>query len=164
MEDLLRAFERFQEAGRRAQDTIGRYSGMKDQIAEIESVVRSSDRAVTVVAGPGGAIKDIRFTSDALRQSPQALGNAVMATLRSAVADAVRQQAAVVQEFVGDDIQVVDQVLETQAEVLGTSVEALRTAEPPDGTSRRWGASQGQGRQPIDDEEDYGFRYDEGGP
>jgi hypothetical protein len=72
----------------------------------------------------------------------------------------VRQQAAVVQEFVGDDINVVDQVLETQAEMLGTSVDALR-----DGTSRGWGASQGQGRQPLDDdEEDFGFQYDEGGP
>ncbi|GDY30669.1 hypothetical protein [Gandjariella thermophila] len=88
MEDVTRAFERFNASARRARDAMARYVGMRERIAE--AVAHSADHGVAGVAGPGGAIKDIRFTADALRQRPQALRGAVLSTLRAAVADAAR--------------------------------------------------------------------------
>ena len=91
---------------------------------------------MTVTAGPGGSVKNIEFTDRALQQSPQALSAAVMATLRTAVAAAARQQAAVVQEFVGDDMNVLDQVLQTQSEMLGVPVDQLTSDLPGSGRPR----------------------------
>ncbi len=99
---------------------------MQDELTELRATATSPDKAVTVVAGPGGAVLDVTFTEDALRQSPAALSAAVMATLGQAVAAAARQQAAIVEEHMGGDMNLVDQVLETQAAVFGTSVEEMR--------------------------------------
>ncbi|SDN14441.1 YbaB/EbfC family nucleoid-associated protein, partial [Allokutzneria albata] len=127
---LVEQFERFQENTRRAESRLADYDGMRERIADLEATAHSPGRDVTVTAGPGGSVKNIEFTDRALQQSPQALSATVMATLRTAVAAAARQQAAVVQEFVGDDMNVLDQVLQTQSEMLGVPVDQL-TADLP---------------------------------
>lgn len=120
-----------------ADGLLGRYGAMKDEIAAIRATASSSDRAVTVVAGPGGAVMDIKLTEQALAaSSAQALGSAIMSTLRLAVADAARQQAAVVQRYVGDRMNLLDRVMNTQQEIFGERIaegdaEAARLAAQP---------------------------------
>jgi DNA-binding protein YbaB len=103
----------------------GRYAEMKDEIARIQATATSADRAVTVVAGPAGAVLDIRLSEQALKAaSARDLSGSIMSTLRLAVADAARQQAEVVQAHVGDRLNILDRVMSTQREVLGDKIEA----------------------------------------
>ena len=181
LEQLTQAFERFEATKRRADDRLAGYAAVKDKIAEIEATAQSPDRGVTVIAGPGGAVKDLKFTPQALQQGPSALAAATLSTMRTAVAAAARKQAAVVQEFVGDDMNVLDQVLQTQAEMLGTTVEELRRQDEPEpgwadpapigGTETPAAPSESPRARPGrpaagSDEEDgggYGFQYDQRG-
>jgi DNA-binding protein YbaB len=126
-DQLLAEFEKFQSKIHNVDDRLASIDGMQAEIGQLEATASSPDRAVTVIAGPGGSIKDIRFTEDALKQRPQALSAAVMATLQSAVAEAARKQAVIVEEHMGTETGLVDQVLETQAESLGTTVDELRS-------------------------------------
>jgi hypothetical protein len=96
---------------------------MKDEIAAIKVSVSSADRSVTVVAGPGGAVLDVRLTEQAFASgSPQSVSGTIMSTLRLAVADAARQQAEVVQRYVGDRLNIVDRVMATQQEIFGERI------------------------------------------
>ncbi|GAA1329532.1 YbaB/EbfC family nucleoid-associated protein [Saccharothrix algeriensis] len=99
---------------------------MQRELAAMEVVASSPDRAVTVVAGPSGSIKDIRLADHAVRRPPQALAAALMATLRQAVAEAARRQAGIVENALGDDMRLTDQVLETQAQLFGVTPQELR--------------------------------------
>lgn len=103
---------------------VERYAGMKQEISAIRATASSPDRAVTVVAGPGGAVLDVRLTDQAMRGSARALGGSIMSALRLAVADGARQQAAIVQKYVGDRTNVVDRVMATQREILGDKIKA----------------------------------------
>jgi DNA-binding protein YbaB len=122
---------------------VERYAGMKEEITAIRASSSSSDHSVTVVAGPGGAVIDIKITDAAMRGSAQALGSSIMSALRLAVADGARQQAAIVQKYVGDRMNIVDRVMATQKEILGDKIaageeeeaklKAQRQAEAEDG-------------------------------
>lgn len=103
---------------------VERYAGMKQEISAIRATASSPDRTVTVVAGPGGAVLDVRLTDQAMRGSAQALGGSIMSALRLAVADGARQQAAIVQKYVGDRMNIVDRVMATQQEILGDKIKA----------------------------------------
>ena len=108
-----------------ADKQLDRYAAMKDEIARIQATATSADRAVTVVAGPAGAVLDIRLSDHALRPgAARALSGSIMSTLRLAVADAARQQAEVVQRYVGDRLNIVGRVMATQQELLGDKIEA----------------------------------------
>ncbi|MGH3761760.1 YbaB/EbfC family nucleoid-associated protein [Actinophytocola sp.] len=125
-DQLVAEFESFQSKLKNVDDRFENLAGMQSELAALEVSASSPDRAVTVVAGPGGSIQDIRFTEAAMQLGSQRLSSVVMTTVREAVADAARTQAAIVQEYAGDDAPVVDQVLETQAQVTGVPVEELR--------------------------------------
>lgn len=103
---------------------VERYAGMKEEITAIRASSSSSDKSVTVIAGPGGAVIDIKITEKAMQGSAQALGSSIMSALRLAVADGARQQAAIVQRYVGDRINIVDRVMATQKEILGDKIQA----------------------------------------
>lgn len=106
-------------------DLVGRYAEMKDEITQIRATATSADHTVTVMAGPGGSVLDVKLSEQALRAgSPQALASSIMSAIRLAVADAARQQAAVVQKYVGDRLDIVDRVMATQKEILGDKIEA----------------------------------------
>jgi DNA-binding protein YbaB len=146
-DQLVAQFEQFQAKLQHVDEQFSGVGQLQAEIAGLEVSATSPDRSITVVAGPGGAIKDIRFTDAALRQSPQELSSTVLATLRQAVADVARRQAAIVEEHVGDGMHLMDQVLETQAELFGTTPEELRssmeqpapgqTGEPPEDYSQQ---------------------------
>ncbi|MDA3647238.1 YbaB/EbfC family nucleoid-associated protein [Saccharopolyspora indica] len=112
LDDLQRKLDALKEAGRRAEQQLGDFGRMREQISELQVSASSPDRSVTVVASPGGAL-DVQFTQDAMRKSPGELSNTVMSALQQAVAEAARRQADIVQEHVPDS-DVRDQVLRTQ--------------------------------------------------
>ncbi|MFI6301428.1 YbaB/EbfC family nucleoid-associated protein [Amycolatopsis thailandensis] len=141
-EQLVAEFEKFQSKIKQAETQFAKVGEMQGELAELESVASSPDRFVTVVAGPGGSVKDIRLSPEALRQQPQQLAAAILSTLHTAVADAARKQAGIVDAQFGGTFHtnVEEQVLEAQAEAMGTTKEELRSQmseEPPPGTARR---------------------------
>jgi DNA-binding protein YbaB len=127
-EQLVAQFERFQSQMQRVDQQFANIGEMQQQLTEMEAVATSADRAVTVVAGPSGTIKDIRLTDQAMRRPPQALASELMSTLQKAVAEAARRQAGIVEGAIGGDMKLSDQVLETQAQLFGMSKEDLRAA------------------------------------
>lgn len=109
----------------RAEDQVGRYTEMKDELAAIKATVSSADRSVTVVAGPGGSVLDVRLSEQAFGSgSPRSLAGSINSTLRLAVAEAARKQAEIVQRYVGDRLNIMDRVMATQKELLGDKIEA----------------------------------------
>ncbi len=125
-DQLVAEFQRFEAGIRDADARFAGLAGMREELTGLRATAASPDGGVTVVTGPGGAVLDVTFTDAALAKGPQALSAALLATLREAVGAAARRQAVIVQEHVGDD-GLVEQVLETQAEAFGTSVEELRS-------------------------------------
>lgn len=123
---------------------VERYAGMKEEITAIRASSSSSDRSVTVVAGPGGAVIDIKITDDAMRGSAQALGSSIMSALRLAVADGARQQAAIVQRYVGDRLNIVERVMATQKEILGDKIQAGEEEEERLRAQQKTGADDGR--------------------
>ncbi|MFJ6670594.1 YbaB/EbfC family nucleoid-associated protein [Actinosynnema sp. NPDC091369] len=126
-DQLVAQFEQFQAKLHRVDQQVAGLDRMQEELAALEVVAVSPDRAVTVVAGPSGAIKDIRLSDHALRRPAPALAGAIMGTLRQAVAEAARRQAGIVEHALGDDMRLTDQVLETQAQLFGVSPQELRT-------------------------------------
>lgn len=131
-EQLVAQFERFQSQMQRVDQQFSKVGEMQQQLTELEAVATSADRAVTVVAGPSGSIKDIRLTDLAMRRPPHALAAELMSTLQKAVAEAARRQAGIVEGAIGDDMKLSDQVLETQAQLFGMSKEELRAVMSDD--------------------------------
>ncbi|MGV9299746.1 YbaB/EbfC family nucleoid-associated protein [Amycolatopsis sp. NPDC003676] len=132
MERLVAEFDKFQSKLKQAEAQFAKVGDMQEELNALEAEVMSPDRAVTVVAGPSGSIKDLRLTPDALRQQPDQLATSILATLHQAVAESARKQAGIVDEHVGTafGLNVSDQVLEAQAAGLGTTVEELESNLP----------------------------------
>lgn len=127
-EQLLAQFEEFQSTIHRIDDQFGDLDAMQSQVADIEATATSGDHSVSVTAGPGGAVTDIRLTPEALKQRPDALAGIVLSTLQQAVADSARQQASLVDTHMGGDgIEVTERVMQTQAQLFGTTPERLRS-------------------------------------
>ena len=114
MELLRQQLARLERTKQETDARLARIGEMRADVAAVEARVTSPDRAVTVVAGPGGSVKDISFAEEARRLSPTQLSQATMATLRQAVAEAARRQAGVVQEHLGDNLDLVNRVANTQ--------------------------------------------------
>ncbi|QYN24844.1 YbaB/EbfC family nucleoid-associated protein [Amycolatopsis sp. DSM 110486] len=129
MDRLVAEFEKFQSKIKQAEANFAKVGDLQDEVVALEATAMSPDRAVTVVAGPGGSVKDIRLTAEALRQQPQQLATTILSTLHRAVADAAVQQAGIVDAHVGAafGLDVSGQVLEAQAEAMGTTAEELKS-------------------------------------
>jgi DNA-binding protein YbaB len=148
-DQLVAEFESFQSKLKDADDRFGDVAGMQSELAGLEVTVNSPDRTVTVVAGVGGSVTDIRFTEAAVQLGSQRLGEVVMTTVREAIGEAARRQAAIVQEHMGGDAQVLDQVLETQAEVTGVPVDELRKRVEQEAAAARPAAQVGEVEESI---------------
>ncbi|WP_409183497.1 YbaB/EbfC family nucleoid-associated protein [Amycolatopsis sp. VS8301801F10] len=149
MDRLVAEFEKFQTKLKQAEAQFAKVGDMQEELNALEAQVMSPDRAVTVVAGPSGSVKDLRLSPDALRQQPDQLAATILATLHQAVAESARKQANIVDEHVGTafGLNVSEQVLEAQAAGLGTTVEELESNLPE--------AQPQRPATPIRDEEDF---------
>ena len=97
-----------------------------------------------VVAGAGGAVQDVQLTPEAMRLPSTTLSATIMATLREAVAEAVRRQAGIVEETVGGALgaSTTEQVRVAQSAALGTD-----HGEP---------SSQDRPRRTVADDDEFG--------
>lgn len=118
-----------EEAGRKAEERLAGYQNMKERMAQLRVTAVSPDRVVSVVAGPGGSILDVQLQPDAQRIPPHALSRVIMSTLQQAVAESARRSAEVVQEFAGDQVDIVARVNKVQEDVFG--INPAEQAPPP---------------------------------
>ncbi|MER6666590.1 YbaB/EbfC family nucleoid-associated protein [Amycolatopsis japonica] len=121
MEQLIAQFENFQAKVRQAEARFAEVGDMQERIAQVETSVTSPSGEVTVVAGAGGTVTDLRLSAGAMRLEAGHLSSVIMSTLRKAVAGAAQQQAGIVDETFGVDTSA--QVREAQAEAFGTVEE-----------------------------------------
>jgi DNA-binding protein YbaB len=95
------------------------YAAMGDELRNVTAEVSSPDGVVTVVAGAGGAITDVRFT-DAVRSTQlREASRSVLAALRAAQAEATRKQAEVVRSCLGSTEEL-EQVIAADERLFGT--------------------------------------------
>jgi DNA-binding protein YbaB len=128
LEQLREQYEQFKEKRRKAEaeNPLQRVGELHEQLSALEATVKSPSGKVTVVAGPGGSIKDILLADDAVNQPASTLAAELKSTVQQAVAAAARQQATLVDEHMGGQLNVYDRVLENQADAFGTTVEELK--------------------------------------
>ncbi|MEV7045741.1 YbaB/EbfC family nucleoid-associated protein [Amycolatopsis sp. NPDC051061] len=123
MDQLIAQFETFQSKVRQAEARFAGVGDMQERIAQVGTSVTSPDGTVTVTAGAGGTVTDLRLTAGAMHLEAGQLAQRIMSTLRQAVAGAAQQQAAIVDDAFGDQlgVDVSGQVREAQAEAFGTT-------------------------------------------
>lgn len=119
MDQLIAQFETFQAKVRQAEARFAEVGDMQERVAQVSTSVTSPDGTVTVTAGAGGTVTDLRLTAGAMHLEAGQLAQRIMATLRQAVAGAAQQQAGIVDEAFGSDIS--GQVRQAQAEAFGTA-------------------------------------------
>ena len=131
LERLAAEFEKFQTRLKQAEVRFSGVGEMRDQLERLEAVATSPDRTVRVVAGAGGMVKDLQLTPEAMRKPAPALAAMIMTTMRTAVAEAARRQAGIVDETVvgAFGLSTTDQVRQAQSEALGSAAAEL-TPEP----------------------------------
>lgn len=111
----IEAIERVSvENSRQAAD----YAAMGEELRDVTGTARSSDRAVTVVAGAGGAITDIRFSEVVSSMQPGELSRSVLSVLAHAQAEAARKQAEVVRSNLGST-EALDRVIAADERLFG---------------------------------------------
>ncbi|EID54670.1 YbaB/EbfC family nucleoid-associated protein [Saccharomonospora xinjiangensis] len=139
MDELIAQFGKFRAKIREAEARFAGVGDMQQKIAEIENTATSPDGTVTVVAGAGGAVTDLRLSPSAMRLGHDQLATVIMTTMRQAVAGAVQQQAGIVDESFGDafGINTAEQVREAQAEAFGTGEEQTESKPQTPSPTRR---------------------------
>ena len=127
-QDTAARIDAFRRTVAQAEKDVDRFELMRQEIAAIESTETSRDGAVTVVAGPSGAVRSITISPSAMSMSAQALSRLVTTTFQQAVARAARQQAEIVQRHAGDRTDIAARVNRVQEEL----------ANPPEPPSDGW--------------------------
>lgn len=126
IEDMRQKLAQIDKRKRESEQKFASLGKLREEIQSLQASATSPDRNVTVVAGPGGSIQSVKISDDAMRGSALQLSQSVTQAIQQAVAAAARQQAAIVQNYAGGDV--LDRVLETQSQMLGTSVDELRSS------------------------------------
>ncbi|MEU4253418.1 YbaB/EbfC family nucleoid-associated protein [Amycolatopsis sp. NPDC026612] len=152
MDELIAQFENFRSKVRQAEARFAGVGDMQERIARLETTVTSPDGTVTVTAGAGGTITDLRLTAGATRVEAGQLAATIMGTIRRAAAAAAQQQAGIVDDAFGDafGVDVSAQVREAQAEAFGTAAaEPASEQQQPRQPSR-------PARRPAAEDDDFG--------
>lgn len=120
-ERLLRRIEAMDAAAADNRLRAENYQQMSSELKDVQGRATSPDGVVSVVAGPGGQIKEITFDDGVSSMAPHALSAAVLATVVQAQAEAARQQAQVVRDGLGDT-ELLDRVLDSDERLFGDRV------------------------------------------
>lgn len=138
LERLTAEFEKFQARIKQAEVKFSGLDEMRERLGQLEAVATSPDRTVRVVAGAGGTVTDLQLTPEAMRKPAPALAALIMTTMRTAVAEAARRQAGIVDETVGGafGLDTTDQVKQAQAEALRIAELSPQVTPPPERPAR----------------------------
>ncbi|KAA9152227.1 YbaB/EbfC family DNA-binding protein [Amycolatopsis acidicola] len=132
---LLRRIEAIDSAAADNRRTGDAYQQMAGRLKTVTGRAMSSDRAVTVVAGPGGEIREISFAEQTRGIEPSELGGVVTRTIAAAQADAARRQAEVVRDGLGDS-ELLDKVLDSDRRLFGDQPPAAAAPVPREETAQ----------------------------
>lgn len=137
LDELRKEYEKFQamRQQRMQENPMQRAQQLQEELAGMAASATSASGKVTVVAGPGGSIRDIQLTEEAMRQPAAVLAAELKATVQQAVAAAAREQAALVQGHM-TGFNVYDKVLQDQATAFGTTVEELKESLAPSAAAK----------------------------
>jgi DNA-binding protein YbaB len=127
-QDTAARIEAFQRNVAQAEKDVDRFDQMRAEIVAIEATEISRDGAVSVVAGPSGAVRSITISPSAMSMSAQALSRLVTTTFQQAVAKAARQQAEIEQRYAGYRTDIAERVNKVQEEL----------ANPPEPQADAW--------------------------
>jgi DNA-binding protein YbaB len=127
-QDTAARVDAFRRTVAQAEKDVDRFELMRQEIVAIESTETSRDGAVTVIAGPSGAVRSITISPSAMSLSAPALSRLVTTTFQQAVAKAARQQAEIVQRYAGDRTDIAARVNRVQEEL----------ANPPEPPADDW--------------------------
>jgi DNA-binding protein YbaB len=94
------------------------YAALGEELQEVTAGITSPDGAVTVLAGAGGAISDVRFTGAIHSMQPQDLSRSVLSALSQAQAEAARKQAELVRSRLGSTEEL-ERVIADDERILG---------------------------------------------
>jgi predicted component of type VI protein secretion system len=94
------------------------YAALGEELAAVTAEVTSPDGAVTVLAGAGGAITDVRFSGAIHSAQPRELSRSVLSVLSQAQAEAARKQAELVRSRLGSTEEL-EQVIAYDERLLG---------------------------------------------
>ena len=137
-QDTAARVESFRRTVAQAESDAGRFELMQQEMVAIETTETSRDGAVTVVAGPSGAVRSITISPSAMSLSASALSRLVTTTFQQAVARAARQQAEIVQRYAGDRTDIAARVNRVQEEL----------ANPPAPAEDGWSEAASQRPEP----------------
>lgn len=126
LEQLRKQYAKFRASLTQVENPLEQVNRMKEELGGLAASVTSPSGKVTVVAGTGGSIRDIVLSEDAVQIPASALAAELKSTLAQAVATSARQQARIVDEHMGGQLNAYQRVLENQAEAFGTTVEELK--------------------------------------
>ncbi|SNR70731.1 YbaB/EbfC DNA-binding family protein [Haloechinothrix alba] len=154
---LVAEFDKFKSKIQQLDSTFSTVDEMQEEVRSLEVSATAPDRSVTVTAGPGGSVTDLKLSNEAMRQQPASLAATIMATLQQAVAESAREEAGIVAAHMASSAPFgsADQLLDAQSQALGTSKEDLRSQM---GDSPTTGSRGSAARQPELDDEDVGRR------
>nr|WP_281373588.1 YbaB/EbfC family nucleoid-associated protein [Haloechinothrix aidingensis] len=140
--------------------TFSTVDEMQEEIRSLEVSATAPDRSVTVTAGPGGSVTDLKLSNEAMRQQPASLAATIMSTLQQAVAESARKEAGIVAAHMGSSSPFgsADQLLDAQSQALGTSKEDLRSQMGDSPTPDCRDSAVRQPEPDEDDDEDVGRR------
>jgi hypothetical protein len=153
-EGLARRIESIDTAAADNRQRAESYRQLTEELKDVAGTATSPDGTVTVVAGPGGALKSITFSDATHRVAPSTLSATVMHTIARAQAEAARMQADAVRRGLGST-ELLDRVLAEDSRLFG-DVPPVAAAPPvrPAPTGR--GAGGAHARRDHDDfDEDF---------
>lgn len=88
MDQLIAQFESFQAKLRQAEARFAGVGDMQERIAQVETTVTLPDGNVTVVAGAGGTVADLRLAPGAVRLGSDRLSEVIMTVIMTTLREA----------------------------------------------------------------------------
>lgn len=135
-ERLLRRIEAIDTAAAENRQRAEAYAAMGEELKQVTGEATSLGGAVTVVAAPGGIVKDIVFTAAVSSTPPAELARSVRAAVTQAQAEVARKQAEIVRRGLGDT-ELLDRVLESDHRVFGAPARPAEAPPSPAPARRR---------------------------
>ncbi|MGH3435531.1 MAG: YbaB/EbfC family nucleoid-associated protein [Sciscionella sp.] len=131
-EGLLRRIAAIDAASAENSQRVAVYAAMTEELKKVTAEV-TVPGGITVVAAPGGVIKDIRFTEGVSSIPPRHLARQVQRAVAEAQTEVARKQAEVVRDSLGDT-ELLDRALESNRQMFGTQTPEVL----PEPHRRRW--------------------------
>jgi DNA-binding protein YbaB len=93
-------------ARERSRAQVAQYHQIRAVLEKLRVSASSTDRSVTVELAAGGAIVDLRLTSQAMAKTPETLASTILEAIRIGLAEVARRTTAEVEPLTGRRVDV----------------------------------------------------------